>query len=329
MSLARRTPRSDPMKRELITKLAATLEKLVHKETATGTEFWLARDLQHVLGYARWSNFEKVIQKAMASCELAGNAAGDHFLPVDKIEELAATKSNRSRSVSDFALTRYACYLTAQNANSAKEAVAFAQTYFALQTRRQEIIESRLADQERVDARKKLGQSEKVLSGLIYEHVENEAGFRRIRTKGDQALFGGVTTRQMKRRLGTPKGRALADFLPTITIKAKDFANEITNFSIRRDYLHTEAQITREHIKNNRSIRKLLGRRKIKPEELPPAEDVKKVERRLLVEQKSFSQEARLADSRLAQAPLDRQLVFAGDDQAQAERNGRRARRTK
>lgn len=228
------------MKRQLITKLHATLEKLVHKESRTGTEFWLARDLQQVLGYVRWSNFERVIEKAIVACKRATNDVDDHFLPVDKIDELAKPAD----SVRDYALTRYACYLIAQNAHSSKEAVAFAQTYFALQTRRQEIIERRLADQERVDARRKLSQSEKVLSGLIYEHVEDEAGFRRIRTKGDQALFGGVTTRQMKRRLHTPKGRALADFLPTITIKAKDFANEITNFSIKRDYLHTEARLS-------------------------------------------------------------------------------------
>ena len=316
MSLIRKTPRIDPMKRELIRKLAERLEKLVHKETATGTEFWLARDIQKVLGYVRWSNFEKVIQKSIQACELAGNDAEDHFLPVDKIEELASHAAD-AKPICDFALTRYACYLVAQNANSAKEAVAFAQTYFALQTRRQEMIERRLADQERVDARRKLSQSEKVLSGLIYEHVENEGGFRRIRTKGDQALFGGVTTRQMKRRLKTPKGRALADFLPTITIKAKDFANEITNFSIKRDYLHTEAQITREHIKNNREIRKLLGRRKIKPEELPPAEDVKKVEKRLIVEEKSLSQEAKMIE-----APKDQQLIFDPGDHPAKGRNG-------
>jgi DNA-damage-inducible protein D len=323
MSLVRKMPRTVPMKRQLITKLHATLEKLVHKETSTGTEFWLARDLQEVLGYVRWSNFERVIKKAMVACEHATGDVDDHFLPVDKIDELA----HPTNHVRDYALTRYACYLIAQNAHSSKEAVAFAQTYFALQTRRQEIIESRLADQERVDARRKLSQSEKVLSGLIYEHVANEGGFRRIRTKGDQALFGGVTTRQMKRRLKTPKGRALADFLPTITIKAKDFANEITNFSIKRDYLHTEAQITRELIKNNREIRKLLGRRKIKPEELPPAEDVKKVEKRLVVEEKLLSQEAKLIESR--KASKDQQLIFDPVDQPTNGRNGRRVRHAK
>ena len=321
MSIARKKPDATPMKRELIHKLHTTLEKLVHKETATGTEFWLARDLQQVLGYVRWANFEKVIQKAIMSCELAGYPSDDHFLPVDKIDELAA---KGPRPMRDFALTRYACYLIAQNADSSKDPVAFAQTYFAVQTRRQEMIVQRLRDQERVNARRKLSQSEKVLSGLIYEHVEDEQGFRRIRTKGDQALFGGVTTRQMKRRLRVPKGRALADFLPTITIKAKDFANEITNFSIKRDYLHTEAQITREHIKNNREIRKLLGKRKIKPEELRAAEDVKKIERRLSTEERALPQEVKHLDALPHTPPaIEQQLIF--DPVDEARRNGKHA----
>ena len=278
------------MKRELIVKLHRKLEESVHKEVQSGTEFWLARDLQNVLGYQRWANFTRVIEKAKTACELAGYEASDHFL---ELRKMVPVEAGGAAAADDYALTRYACYLIAQNANSSKEAVAFAQTYFAVQTRRQELIERRLADQERLDARKKLSRSEKVLSGLIYEHVEDEQGFRRIRTKGDQALFGGVTTRQMKRRLRVPKGRAMADFLPTITIKAKDFANEITNFSIKRDYLHTEAQITREHIKNNRDVRKLLQKRRILAEELPAAEDVKKVERRLSTEEKKLPQIAR------------------------------------
>jgi DNA-damage-inducible protein D len=282
------------MKRELISKLHRKFEELVHKEVQTGTEFWLARDLQQVLGYKRWSNFIRVINKARTSCEMAGYEASDHFLELRKM--VPAKRGGGDTASDDYALTRYACYLIAQNANSAKEAVAFAQTYFAVQTRRQEMIESRLADQERLDARRKLSRSEKVLSGLIYEHVEDEGGFSRIRMKGDQALFGGVNTRQMKQRLRVPKGRAMADFLPTITIKAKDFANEITNFSIKRDYLHTEAQITREHIKNNRDVRKLLQKRRIVPEELPAAEDVKKIERRLSTEEKELPKVAKPAD---------------------------------
>jgi len=307
------------MKRELIAKLHRMLEELVHKEVQTGTEFWLARDLQQVLGYKRWPNFARVINKAMTSCELAGYEASDHFLPIDKIDEV---KPGR-KTCDDYALTRYACYLIAQNANSAKEAVAFAQTYFALQTRRQEMIASRLADQERLEARKKLSRSEKVLSGLIYQHVENEGGFSRIRIKGDQALFGGVTTRQMKQRLHVPKGRAMADFLPTITIKAKDFANEITNFSIKRDYLHTEAQIAREHIKNNRDVRKLLQKRRILPEELPAAEDIKKVERRLSMEAKKLQQTA----ANLQPADEKQKLIFdalsMAPKSASSMRNGR------
>jgi DNA-damage-inducible protein D len=297
------------MKRELIARLHRKFEELVHKEVQSGTEFWLARDLQNVFDYKRWANFTRVIDRAMTACDLAGYDPSDHFLEVRKMVSLR-DGSEKEKQIEDYALTRYACYLIAQNADSSKDPVAFAQTYFAVQTRRQEMIESRLADQERLDARKKLSRSEKVLSGLIYEHVENEGGFSRIRIKGDQALFGGVTTRQMKQRLHVPKGRALADFLPTITIKAKDFANEITNFSIKRDYLHTEAQITREHIKNNRDVRKLLQKRRILPEELPAAEDIKKIERRLTTEEKKLPQEVK----RLEADEAGQRLIFEMDD---------------
>jgi DNA-damage-inducible protein D len=299
------------MKRELIARLHRQLEELVHKEVQSGTEFWLARDLQIVLDYKRWANFTRVIERAMTACDLAGYDPSDHFLEVRKMVSLR-DGSEKEKQIEDYALTRYACYLIAQNADSSKDPVAFAQTYFAVQTRRQEMIESRLRDQERLDARKKLSRSEKVLSGLIYEHVENEGGFSRIRIKGDQALFGGVTTRQMKQRLHVPKGRALADFLPTITIKAKDFANEITNFSIKRDYLHTEAQITREHIKNNRDVRKLLQKRRIVPEELPAAEDIKKIERRISTEEKKLPRAAK----RLEAVEAGQKLIFEMDEHA-------------
>jgi DNA-damage-inducible protein D len=299
------------MKHNVVHKLLSELEELVHRDSSTGTEFWLARDLQSVLAYARWSTFTRVIDRAIAACGIGGSDPNDHFLPIAKLVEsnnAEATSSDtvirKGRDVSDYALSRYACYLIAQNANSAKNEVAFAQSYFALQTRRQELMEERLADMERLDARRKLSQSEKILSGLIYEHVEDERGFSRIRIKGDQALLGGVSTRQMKRRLQIPKGRALADFLPTITIRAKDFASEITNFSIKRDYLHTEAQITREHIKNNRDVRRLLLRRLIEPENLPGAEDVKKVERRVESDARQLSGGAKVLASQQTFTPI-------------------------
>lgn len=273
------------MKKDLIVKLHAAFEDIVQRHAETATEFWLARELQTVLGYARWENFAKIIDKAKASCEAAGNRVDDHFRDVTKMVSLG---SGSQRAVEDIALTRYACYLIAQNGDPSKEPIAFAQTYFALQTRKQELIEQRLAESERLVARKKLTTSEKQLSSVIYERLGEEQSFARIRSRGDQALFGGVSTQQMKERLGVPQSRPLADFLPTITIKAKDFANEITNFNIKKDDLDSEREITNEHVKNNADVRALLGDRGIVPEQLPPAEDLKKIERRHTAEAKKL-----------------------------------------
>ena len=273
------------MKQELIAQLHASFEQLVQTEQESGTEFWLARDLQPLLGYLRWENFAKVIEKAKNACQNSGYEVTDHFLDVRKMVEIG---SGTERPIEDIALTRYACYLIAQNGDPSKDPIAFAQTYFAVQTRKQEVIENRLAEMERLNVRRKLTMSEKELSGLIYERLGQDKSFAMIRSKGDQALFGGVSTQQMKERLGVPASRALADFLPTITIKAKDFANEITNFNVRKDELRSESAIASEHIKNNSGVRDLLKQRGIVPEKLPVSEDIKKVERRVESEAKKL-----------------------------------------
>jgi DNA-damage-inducible protein D len=273
------------MEKEIIVQLHGSFEKGTRKDPETGLEFWFARDLQELLGYSQWRSFEAVIEKAKKACMNSGYNPKDHFAHARKMVDLG---SGAQREIEDIALTRYACYLIAQNGDPSKDQIAFAQTYFAVQTRKQEIIEKRIAEVERINARKKLTLSEKELSGIIYERLGDEQSFGRIRSKGDNALFGGKTTEQMKDRLQVPKGRPLADFLPTITIKAKDFANEITNFTIKRDDMRTEDGITTEHVKNNREVRNILVKRKIKPEFLSPAEDAKKVEKRLETEQRKL-----------------------------------------
>jgi len=301
------------MKRETIAKLRSSFEDMMRKHPETGTEFWCARDLQMLLGYAQWRSFEAIIEKAITSCRNAGYDPADHFARLRKMVDVG---SGAKREITDLALTRYACYLIAQNGDPSKEPIAFAQTYFAVQTRRLEILERRLAEAERVGARKKLTRSEKELSGIIFDRLGENESFARIRSKGDTALFGGRTTQDMKDRLGVPKRRPLADFLPTITIKAKDFANEITNFNIKEHDLQTEPGITDEHVKNNQEVRKLLVERGIVPEKLPPAEDVRKVERRLASERKKLPAQAERLDEA---APLE-----SPEDQASSSPDGHR-----
>jgi DNA-damage-inducible protein D len=264
------------MKKETIIRLSRTFEDSAYQEN--GLEYWLARDLQILLGYDEWRNFLKVIDKAKIACETSRQDITNHFVDVNKMVPMP---KGGSKPIEDMMLTRYACYLIAQNGDSSKEQIAFAQSYFAIQTRKQELLEERLQLVERLHAREKLVATETELSKIIYERGVDSQGFGRIRSKGDHALFGGHTTLQMKKRLGIPENRPLADFLPTITIKAKDLATEITNFNIKRDDLKGETRITVEHAKNNKDVRDVLAKSNIKPEELPPEEDIKKLERRV------------------------------------------------
>ena len=263
------------------------IAKTVKDDDDNAIEVWYARELQEVLGYARWENFIGAIGRAIESCKTLGVNVDDHFREVTKMIALA---KGAQREVQDFMLTRYACYLIAQNGDPKKEEIAFAQSYFAVQTRKAELIEERLNEIARLSTRERLRTSEKQLSRNIFQRGVDDRGFGRIRSKGDQALFGGLTTEQMKKRLGIKSG-ALADRLPTLTIAAKNLATEMTNYNVEQKDLYGESDITAEHVQNNRSVRGMLGQRGIRPESLPPAEDIKKVERRVAKDEKEMQKE--------------------------------------
>ncbi|NJR42404.1 MAG: DNA damage-inducible protein D [Akkermansiaceae bacterium] len=276
------------MKTEIIHALTTTFEAHA-QQTETGVEYWLARDLQHLLGYTEWRNFSAVITKAKTACEVSKSLPTDHFVGVNKMVDLG---SGSQREIDDIMLTRYACYLIAQNGNPQKQEIAFAQTYFAIQTRRAELIEQRLLESERIAARKKLSATEAELSEVIFEQTGGNENFALIRSKGDQALFN-KSTQAMKAQWKVPDTRPLADFAPTIILKAKDFATEITIFNARQNQMHSEGQISQEHISNNKAVRQTLIERGIRPETLLPEEDIKKTERRLTTEEKKSLKNAK------------------------------------
>ncbi|SCY98088.1 DNA damage-inducible protein D [Flavobacterium caeni] len=259
-----------------------------------GVECWSARELQELLGYSKWENFEKVIQKAKDACKNAGESVENHFPDIRKMVEIG---SNSERAIDDIALTRYACYLIAQNGDSRKEEIAFAQNYFAVQTRRAEMVEQRLLEFERVKAREKLSQTEKQLSGIIYERGVDSQGFAIIRSKGDQALFR-INTQMLKKKMGVPDNRPVADFLPTISIKAKDLAAEMTGLNVQSKDLKGQLRIEKEHVDNNIAVRTMLTNRGIVPENLPPAEDVKKLQRKLDGDEKKVLKETKKKPSK-------------------------------
>ena len=272
-----------------IVKIKENFDGTIHNVPNSDVEFWYARELMPLLGYERWENFEKAIKRSMDSCETAGIMVPDHFREVTKMVQLG---SGSQRAVKDYMLTRYACYLIAQNGDVKKEEIAFAQAYFAVQTRKQELIEERISYIERSVARTKLKESEKRLSQNIYQRGVDDMGFARIRSKGDTALFGGCSTQKMKEKLGIKENRPLADFLPTLTIAAKNLATEMTNYNVEEKDLFGEGEITTEHVQNNSSVRSMLVDRGIKPEELPPAEDIKKLERRTTSQDKKLAENA-------------------------------------
>ena len=273
------------MKSEEIQQLFVQFEAVASE--LEGVECWSARELQFLLGYSKWENFEKVIQKAKDACKNAGEIVENHFPDVRKMVEIG---SEAERAISDIALTRYACYLIAQNGDSRKEQIAFAQNYFAVQTRRAETVEQRLLEYERIKAREKLSQTEKQLSGILYERGVDSQGFAIIRSKGDQALFR-LSTLMLKKKMGMPINRPVADFLPTISIKAKDLAAEMTGLNVQNKDLKGQTKIEKEHIDNNIAVRDMLTKRGIVPENLPPAEDVKKLQRKMNSDEKNLLKE--------------------------------------
>ena len=286
------------MKSEEIKQLFTQFESAAAE--LAGVECWSARELQNLLGYSKWENFEKVIQKAKEACKNAGEEMEYHFPDVRKMVSIG---SGAEKEINDMLLTRYASYLIAQNGDSRKQEIAFAQNYFAVQTRKAELVEERLLAYERLKAREKLSQTEKQLSGILYERGVDSQGFAIIRSKGDKALFK-LNTQTLKQKMGVPDGRPIADFLPTISIKAKDFAAEMTGLNVQSKDLNGQQKIEEEHIDNNLAVREMLTNRGIIPENLPPAVDAKKLQRKLNGDEKKILKGTKISKKNKDQSKL-------------------------
>lgn len=273
------------MNPKTVKSLTTNFEDNKH-QTKEGVDFWYARDLQKLLGYIQWRNFEKIIKRAQKSCKSAGVPMQDHFADVSKS---IISGKGATFETNDIILTRYACYLIAQNGDPSKSQIAFAQAYFAVQTRKLELLEEKINQIERIKAREKLSKSEKQLSRMIYEKTKNEKAFGYIRSKGDEALFG-LSTAKMKVKWAIPKSKPLADFAPTVVLKGKDFANEMTVFNTQEKNLNKTREITEEHVENNKIVRSAMKERGIIPENLKPEADVAKVKRKLNIKKKELKE---------------------------------------
>ena len=272
------------MRKEEVDRLRVRFDDYAHTDE-DGVEYWLARDIMRPLGYARWENFNEALKRAMASCETAEVPVAAHFREVAKMVDAGVAK----RKIIDYRLTRYACYLIAQNGDVRKPEIALAQAYFATRTRESEVIGQRVAELQRLSARHLLSETETHFAGLAFERGVDARGFARIQSRGDRALFGGRDTRAMKRQLGIPEKKPLADGLSTLAINAKNLAASMTTYNIEKKDLQGLSQIEVEHVDNNRGVRSVLMERGIKPESLPAEEDTKKIERRVRADEKKLS----------------------------------------
>ncbi len=260
-------------------------------------EFWSARDLMPMLGYTKWQKFTEVIERAKAACKLSGQNIDDHVTGAGK---MIATGKGATRKIEDFFLTRYAFYLIAQNGDPRKPEIALAQTYFATQTRKQELLEQRDMESKRLDARAKLRETESKIESTVYERgIKYPVEFATFKNKHIEALYGGISASQLKKIRKIPPKRSLADFDSHVELKAKDFALAMTDHNIKEKDIRGKEAMNTEVVKNSRETRQALLNRGIKPEHIKPEEDLKLVESRKNKEAKRIAGKANTPNRRL------------------------------